>query len=217
MKTIKLLLGACFFLALATFGYSSDKSLEGNYPSIKEITNQGQRIKVPFDIGRYKIYAYYSGNVLPPEADSVAYAISNNKIIKIKDTEDLSSIINKINTPAEALEFARLFTNAETEFLFKDPNVNGIELLEEEKYITKIPNGLWFKLKDLQASVIKSKEGFRISRILLMRDRNEPEKNNMPILVKTNEIISKSGKYEFSVGEIIPGGEQLDDLTRVYR
>ncbi len=212
MKMSNFFLAGVYFFLMATSGYSALNS-----PNIEQIINKGHRIEVPFDIGQYKIYAYFSGNALPPEADAAAFAIRDNEVKQIGNIDDLSSITNGIKTEEEALYFVRLFTNSETEFLFKDPDLNGIELLQEEKYVTRIPSNLLGKIKEQHISIVEDTENFHISRILLMRDKSTPEGIGIPILVKTNETLSRAGKYKFAIEAVLPGGEQLSGISRNYR
>jgi hypothetical protein len=84
-----------------------------------------REIKVRFDLGGHRLIPGCSGVLGEPiEHFLELYAVSADHTVRISSPTDLARITRAVRSPAEALEFVRLFTSPRTHYLFDRERVS---------------------------------------------------------------------------------------------
>ena len=145
----------------------------------------------------HKLYAQMDASVVP-QGELYDYEISTSQMKPVRNAEELSKIVVRINSEEEALALARFFTNYETRFLLRSNPFLGIEAGDA---IGEIPAELKTSLSEPR--ILEVNDEWTVERDLLLY----PSDNAPARLVRSLEKITEAGEYEFGIKKVITEGE----------
>jgi len=126
----------------------------------------------------------------------------------VRNAEELSKIVVRINSEEEALALARFFTNYETRFLLRSNPFLGIEAGDA---IGEIPAELKTSLSEPR--ILEVNDEWTVERDLLLY----PSDNAPARLVRSLEKITEAGEYEFGIKKVITEGEGVNSLLPYHQ
>jgi len=170
-----------------------------------------REIEIHFDTGAYRLIPGCTGTLGEPLENFLdLYGVSPDAVVRISTPEDLARITRAVRSPAEALEFVRVFTSPRTHYLFERRRVL-IDLTESDAAMRGfgvIDRALSQRLSLPAAHVVEGTGVFDVERCLVTADSPAAPRT---VLLR-NERVFRDGKYE-RVGERPIATLDADDVT----
>lgn len=181
-------------------------------PTTLQSLSRGQLLSVNFPLkSGHELYMEYDERVVP-SGWLFDLEVSSGKIIQIKNVDELSRVVDRIDTVEQASAFVNFFTSKPSRFLLQLDPFEGIEPSDAVMKIPSSPSKLL-----TPAKIDKVGGQWVIERDLLMYPVWVSEEYQIPVrLVRSHETISQTGMYSFSISKVLAAGNQVPYLLPYY-